>query len=51
VQLRPNLTAVIFKDIQEMDKVMETFVQDKDFYINTEFDHHMPVIQLVSCLE
>jgi len=51
MQLRPNLTGVIFKYTQEMDEVMGTFVQDKHFFVDKEFDHHMPVIRLVSFLE
>jgi len=42
---------VLAVTVQEMDSVMETFVQDKPFFVNTECDHHIPVIQLVSFLE
>jgi hypothetical protein len=34
-----------------MDKTMETIVKNTYLSINTEFGHHMPVIQLVSFLE
>jgi len=51
MHLRPNLTGVTFKDKQGMDKLMKTFVQDKHFFINAEFDHHMPVTQLMSFLD
>jgi hypothetical protein len=37
--------------LQRMDKIMETAEKDTHFFINTELDHHLPVIQLVSFLE
>jgi hypothetical protein len=30
---------------------METVVEDAHFFINTELDYHLPVIQLVSFFE
>jgi hypothetical protein len=37
--------------VQEMGRMMEIFVKDTYFFINMEFGHHLPVIQLVSFLE
>ena len=34
-----------------MDKLMETLAKDTHFFINTEFGHHLPVIQLVSLVK
>jgi hypothetical protein len=34
-----------------MDKIMETFVRDAHFFINTELGRPVPVIQLVSFVE
>jgi hypothetical protein len=34
-----------------MDKLMETLVKDTHVFINTEFGHHLPVIQLVSLVK
>jgi hypothetical protein len=34
-----------------MDKLMETVVKDTHFFINTEFGHHLPVIQLAFLVE
>jgi hypothetical protein len=37
--------------LQGMDKIKETVVKDKHFFINAEFGHHFPVIKLVASLE
>jgi len=37
--------------VQEMDRMMEIFVKDTHFFIDTELGHHLPIIQLVSFLE
>jgi hypothetical protein len=34
-------------DVQVMDKILGTAVKDKHLFINTELDHHLPVIQLL----
>ena len=34
-----------------MDKLMETVVKHTHFFINTEFGHHLSVIQLVYLVE
>ena len=39
------------KDIQRMDKIMETTVKDTHLFINTDLGHHFPEIQLLSSLE
>jgi hypothetical protein len=42
---------LLVPDIQKMDKIMETVVKETLFFTNTEFSHHLPVIQLVSFFE
>ena len=37
--------------IEGMDKIMGTDVKDKHFLIDTELDHQLPVMQVVSYLE
>jgi hypothetical protein len=37
--------------VQVMDKMMEIFVKDTSFFINTDLGHHLPVIHLASFLE
>jgi hypothetical protein len=37
--------------LQGMDKIKETDVKDKHFFIIMELGHHLPVIQLVASLE
>jgi hypothetical protein len=34
-----------------MDNIIETVLKDKNFFINMEFGHHLPVIQVVSFME
>jgi len=37
--------------LQEMDKIKETVVKEKHFFIAMELGHHFPVIRLVASLE
>jgi hypothetical protein len=39
-----HATEILAVNVQQMDKVMETFVEDKHLFVKTKFDHHMPVI-------
>jgi len=38
-------------DIEGMENIMETVVKDSRFFINSEFGHHLSIIQFVSFLE
>jgi hypothetical protein len=37
--------------LQGIDKIKETVVKEKHFFINMELGQHFPVIQLVASLE
>jgi len=37
--------------MQVMEKIMGTVVKDSPFLMNTELDHHLPIMQLISSLE
>ena len=37
--------------LERRDKVMEKVVKDTHFFINTEFDHKLSIIQIIFFLE